>query len=487
MSLITNIVDVCGRDLGTFFCDVCNNQTINGVKTFANTTVSSSSGNGALVVTGGAGIGGNLNVGETINGLTVNNSNINVSGNIIGATGVNTTGGITYIPYFYGNYQNRMTDSGGGSGANFTITMVNDNQNYAGYISHVLLSCSAFGVAGNPYMVISSPAVQISGSLSASSLSVGTGTIGGGAITGSSLSAGSGTISTTGDISGGAIRGSSLKLGSGTISTTGDISGGAIRGSSLSAGSGGISTTGTITGSNFMSGNYYNQTNGGGNNIYINNTTTNPAIYIDQGISNSNNGLYIYNSGYGSAQSIEMSMVQNGTFSYGVINGHTSGVSASTHIVLQQNIAGGYVGIGTYPNYQLHLSADSAAKPSSSAWTVSSDKRLKTNIELADLSMCYQNVKSLPLKRYTWLDEVYTVEQVADRSKLGWIAQDVQQYFSKSVTAIDMHDILGCLSMNADQIYASMYGSIQMLMSMVESQSHMITDLQNRLSAANIP
>ncbi len=39
------------------------------------------------------------------------------------------------------------------------------------------------------------------------------------------------------------------------------------------------------------------------------------------------------------------------------------------------------VGIGTItPAYQLHVGTNSAAKPTSSAWTVASDKRLKTNI-----------------------------------------------------------------------------------------------------------
>ena len=126
------------------------------------------------------------------------------------------------------------------------------------------------------------------------------------------------------------------------------------------------------------------------------------------------------------------------------------------------------VGIGCFPSYQFQVSSDSAAKPSSNTWTVYSDERLKNNIELADISLCYQNVKNLPLKRYTWKDEIYTVAQVPDRSKIGWVAQDVQKIFEKSITATDSYDISGCLSLNADQIYASMYGAIQLLMSKVE-------------------
>jgi hypothetical protein len=40
----------------------------------------------------------------------------------------------------------------------------------------------------------------------------------------------------------------------------------------------------------------------------------------------------------------------------------------------------GKVGLGLSPSYQLQLSTDSAAKPTTSAWTVASDSRFKTNI-----------------------------------------------------------------------------------------------------------
>lgn len=41
----------------------------------------------------------------------------------------------------------------------------------------------------------------------------------------------------------------------------------------------------------------------------------------------------------------------------------------------------GLVGIGTAPGFQLQLSQNSAAKPTSNTWTISSDRRLKKNIE----------------------------------------------------------------------------------------------------------
>ena len=155
----------------------------------------------------------------------------------------------------------------------------------------------------------------------------------------------------------------------------------------------------------------------------------------------------------------------------------------------------GNVGIGTTsPTYQLQLGTDSAAKPSTTAWTVSSDERLKENIEAADLDICYDAVKSIPLKRYKWKDEVYSPEQIADRSKIGWIAQDVQAVFPKAVgqhrfvynqvkdedgNIISEDVIEDCLSLNADQLYATMYGAIQKLMNTVETLQARIDQLES--------
>jgi len=124
----------------------------------------------------------------------------------------------------------------------------------------------------------------------------------------------------------------------------------------------------------------------------------------------------------------------------------------------------GRIGLGITPDYQLHLSSDSAAKPSTSTWTVSSDERLKDNIQNADLTTCYNNIKNLRLTKYTWKDEVYSTEQVADRSKLGWIAQEVEQIFPKAVEKVNMHGYEDCRTLNTDQIIASMYGCTKKLM-----------------------
>lgn len=170
----------------------------------------------------------------------------------------------------------------------------------------------------------------------------------------------------------------------------------------------------------------------------------------------------------------------------------------------------GSIGVGTpTPAYQLQLSTDSAGKPSTNTWTVVSDERIKDDIELANLDLCYEAIKNIPLKRFKWKDEVYSSEQVSDRRKLGWIAQDVEAVFPKAVRIKEFkynqvfedvivpaiepeldgegnvivegepqrieqkmisEDVIeDCRDLNVDQLYAAMYGTIQKLISKVEA------------------
>jgi hypothetical protein len=151
------------------------------------------------------------------------------------------------------------------------------------------------------------------------------------------------------------------------------------------------------------------------------------------------------------------------------------------------------LGLGVDPGYQLHLNRDSAAKPTSNTWTIVSDQRIKDNIILADTDRCYDIIKTLPLKRFTWKNSVYSDQQINDRSMLGWVAQDVQTVFPKAVTitpqlsfapiglSAEKVVVEDCMSLNSDQIYAAMYGAIQKLITVVETQTATISTLETRI------
>jgi hypothetical protein len=146
------------------------------------------------------------------------------------------------------------------------------------------------------------------------------------------------------------------------------------------------------------------------------------------------------------------------------VNGNIKTNTGSMYVI------GGNIGIGlSNPSYQLQLTQDSAAKPSSTTWTVSSDRRLKHNIQVADCSRCYDIVKDLKLVSFKWDDNKVSEERVKDRKKLGWIAQEVEAYFPKAVGQVDMYGIRDCRTLDTDQIYASLYGAVQQLQTLVET------------------
>jgi hypothetical protein len=121
------------------------------------------------------------------------------------------------------------------------------------------------------------------------------------------------------------------------------------------------------------------------------------------------------------------------------------------------------------PQFSLELGEDLAFKPTSSAWATSSDQRLKEHIMDADINVCYDNIKNIPLKHYTWNDDVYNSNQISDRSQLGWIAQDVENIIPKAVERKNMHGLTDCRTLNNDQIIANLYGAVQKLIQMDES------------------
>jgi hypothetical protein len=224
------------------------------------------------------------------------------------------------------------------------------------------------------------------------------------------------------------------------------------------------------------------------------------SVYIRSSTSNYS-GLFLENTNSATKWQIG---VEGGFFNTaGKLNIGIAAVGPAIMIDSNRN-----VGIGTAsPSAQLELSTDSAKKPSTNTWTIASDQRLKTNITNADNDRCYEIVKQVPLKRYTWKSEVYSQEKVKDRSKLGWIAQDVEEVFPKAVgtsrfiynqvfedvvtleldydgnAVLDENGVAktktekrlvsedvieDCKDLNSDQIYAAMYGTIQKLIEKVE-------------------
>ena len=116
-------------------------------------------------------------------------------------------------------------------------------------------------------------------------------------------------------------------------------------------------------------------------------------------------------------------------------------------------------------------------------WTQTSDIRLKEDIVLADIDICYNNVKNIPLKYYKWRDDMFTNEEIKDRHRLGWIAQDVEAVFPKAVESMPYKGYEDCRSLNSSQIYATLYGAVQKLMQVTEAQAAQATHAEELAKA----
>jgi hypothetical protein len=133
------------------------------------------------------------------------------------------------------------------------------------------------------------------------------------------------------------------------------------------------------------------------------------------------------------------------------------------------------------PTAQLELfgSTATAYKPNSTTWTVTSDIRLKEEIEDADINKCYDLVKNLRLVKYNW--DLEKLPNVVDTNCLGWIAQEVEEVLPKSVYSSNSYGISDCRSLDIDQIIASLYGAIQKLIEIEENQKNDINDIKNKI------
>jgi hypothetical protein len=144
-------------------------------------------------------------------------------------------------------------------------------------------------------------------------------------------------------------------------------------------------------------------------------------------------------------------------------------------------IVSGKVGVGNAnPAFQLQLSTDSAAKASTTTWTVASDERVKENVQVADYGLCYSNVQALDLKRYTYSATFQEQTRVEDKSKLGWIAQDVRPIFPKAVHEADApeYGLSNMLNVDFDQVYAMMYGALRHTMSNIDGLESVVGALE---------
>jgi hypothetical protein len=195
---------------------------------------------------------------------------------------------------------------------------------------------------------------------------------------------------------------------------------------------------------------------------------------------------------------------------------HRNGPSGTTELIT--TVGSSYTAIGSYSNTNLEFyvnnawkfmlnTSDQMIRPVGFSTTISatSDIRLKENIITADLDLCYDKIKNLRLVHYKWKDFVIeknkTDENNFDKSKLGWIAQEVQSIIPRAININKNNEfnIDNCLSIDTEHIYINLYGCTkkliedkenlelenQKLNNKIDEMEEVITDLYEQVDNLN--
>ena len=113
------------------------------------------------------------------------------------------------------------------------------------------------------------------------------------------------------------------------------------------------------------------------------------------------------------------------------------------------------------PTYQLDLSTDKARKLATTTWTTGSDRRIKSDIQSANLARCVDIVDSLDLKYFKWNIPGVQGGNPTDSHSLGWIAQDVKEFFPNSVRLTQDYGFDDFHNLDSDQLIKTMYGALK--------------------------
>jgi hypothetical protein len=120
------------------------------------------------------------------------------------------------------------------------------------------------------------------------------------------------------------------------------------------------------------------------------------------------------------------------------------------------------------------------------AWDQTSDHRIKENIKKANLNICYDNVKNINLYRFNYKD-AFGNGTHRDRTQLGFVAQQVNQYYPKSITRgkrklDDNREVPDLASIDITQVNFTLFGAVKQLIRVVEKQSNRIKRLEEMLN-----
>jgi hypothetical protein len=179
-----------------------------------------------------------------------------------------------------------------------------------------------------------------------------------------------------------------------------------------------------------------------GNTVGVNNTANGGSALSQNTIGNYNTGvgyqaLYSNTTGSNNTALGYSAGVSSGGLTNATAIGYNAKVSASNAMVLGNSAV--KVGIGTSaPAYQLQLSTNSAAKPSSNVWTIASDRRLKK-----DITAFKDGLEVLQKIEPVWFTYTGEAGMPANEKAVGIIAQEMQKIAPYTVSTFTYQNASG--------------------------------------------
>ena len=209
--------------------------------------------------------------------------------------------------------------------------------------------------------------------------------------------------------------------------------------------------------------------------------------------SGSNSGVKLSVTNYASTNVSSSAMIALNTLAFGngagsyIVSRQVAGGSTELHFyTTNSNILNnpkliikrdGKIGIGTnFPAYQLELSTDSAAKPSTNTWTISSDSRIKTNVRSYTKGL--ETIKQINPVSYD-----YNGKAGFDPTKggIGIIAQDIKDILPESISSY--YKKLNPEDENETELYNfNSHALTYVLINAIKDQQKQIEDLQNQIN-----
>ena len=114
-------------------------------------------------------------------------------------------------------------------------------------------------------------------------------------------------------------------------------------------------------------------------------------------------------------------------------------------------------------------------------WSTVSDLRIKENIERASYEKCYNNIQNLELYRFNYISELNNINK--DLKQLGYIAQEVNEIFPKSVSSQSLYNntlsMSDLLSIDITQINYTLFGSVKRLIELIKNKITRLEKLEN--------